>query len=137
MKLSSRLTALTFIAVLGLAAHADAGGACQTGGPAGAHNQSAYNAGYYDGLCGDYLWFGYGYNYNSYCSTAAYYATSQGIGTAGTGVCANGNSYNHYAGAYHGECRYWEMSGFGFDYDGYCTIANEWASAGACTGCQY
>jgi hypothetical protein len=123
---------------LGLVAanHTDAqAAACQTGGAAGSNNLSAYNAGYYDGLCGQYIWFGYGYNYNNYCSLASYYAASQGIGTTGTGVCANGTYYNNYAGGYHGQCRYWEYYGFGFDHNGYCSLAATYVSAGACSGC--
>lgn len=129
--------ALAAALALGFAVAGSADAAvCATGGAAGAGNANAYNAGYYDGLCGQYVWFGYGYNFNGYCANAASYAHAAGVGTTATGVCSSGNVYNYYAGGYHSQCRYWEYYNRGFDLNGYCSLANTYVSSGGCSACN-
>lgn len=110
--------------------------ACRTGPAVGAGNQTGYYTGYYDGLCGQFVMQGYGYNYGGYCANAAYYAQYGGLGTTSTGVCAGGLSANYYAGAFHSQCRSAEYTYGIYDHLGSCTSSNTYASAGACTGCQ-
>ena len=136
-RLTTGIAALAAACALAVAAdRAVEAATCTTGGAVGTGNANGYNAGYYDGLCGQYVWYGYGYNYNNYCANAGAYAHAAGIGTAGTGTCAAGTVYNYYAGNYHSQCRYWEYYGRGYNLNGYCSAANQYASAGQCTACQ-
>ena len=136
VSLASLAAVLAVVGALAAAGGEADAATCQTGGAVGANNANAYNAGYYDGLCGQYVYFGFGYNYNGYCANSAAYARAAGVGTAGTGQCAAGNVYNYYAGGYHSQCRYWEYYNFGFDRNGYCSLANQYVSAGACGACM-
>jgi hypothetical protein len=140
MKVSSRLVS-SFALAAALAVTALSGAPadaaqCTTGGAVGAGNAAAYNAGFYDGQCGQYVWFGYGYNYNGFCANAAANAHAAGIGTVATGTCATGTVYNYYAGGYHAQCRFGEYYGHGFNQNSTCSIAMQYVSAGQCTGCQ-
>ncbi|PYQ55324.1 MAG: hypothetical protein DMF78_02420 [Acidobacteria bacterium] len=109
------------------------GPACGARPAAGVGNSNAFNAGYYDYLCGYYK-YSYGYDYG-YCSLAVASASSAGVSTAGTGTCSGGTVYNYYAGLYDYYCRYYEYNGYGYDYGSYCYWSSYYASTGGCTGC--
>ena len=96
------------------------GGACQIS-PAGANNINAYYAGVYDYYCTLYG--------TAYCQAAASYAAAFGghVLATGSGSCSNAGLYDYY-------CRVYEYYGYGWDYGGYCSLANSSAVSGQCTG---